>query len=161
MDLELSSSTLVESFERYKDKPSVPTQATEGEIQIHFDSEVKLLYVAFLLFWNLFFNSVLASKSSQLFRLYYLIVLAVNDLLRTLILPHYSSSLFCIIYQGEKSEEKTPHAVDVDLNFLKYVLESHASQLGGAGPATQLFSQLGIQLPHLPPMNVKPDKDTA
>jgi hypothetical protein len=43
----------------------------------------------------------------------------------------------------------------VDLNFLKYLLESHAGQLGSAGPATQLLSQLGIQLPHLPPMNTK------
>lgn len=48
-----------------------------------------------------------------------------------------------------------PGTVDVDLNFLKYLLESHASQLGGAGPATQLLSQLGIQLPHLPPMNTR------
>jgi hypothetical protein len=50
-------------------------------------------------------------------------------------------------------------SVDVDLNFLKYLLESHASQLGSAGPATQLFSQLGVHLPHLPPMNSKPDSD--
>ena len=49
--------------------------------------------------------------------------------------------------------------VDVDLNLLKYLLESHASQLGSSGPATQLFSQLGITLPHLPPMNVKVDDD--
>lgn len=62
----------------------------------------------------------------------------------------------------QKAEGRTsPEEVDVDLNFLKYLLESHASQLGAAGPATQLFSQLGIQLPHLPPMNVKTDTDAA
>ena len=53
---------------------------------------------------------------------------------------------------------KNPEAVNVDLNFLKYLLESHASQLGSAGPATQLFSQLGIKLPNLPPMNSKTEE---
>ena len=38
--------------------------------------------------------------------------------------------------------------VDVDLNLLKYILESHASQDGNTGPATQLLSQLGIKLPY-------------
>ena len=42
MDLELSSSTLVESFERYKDQPTIPKEVKEGEIQIHFDNEVRL-----------------------------------------------------------------------------------------------------------------------
>jgi hypothetical protein len=52
---------------------------------------------------------------------------------------------------GDDGEEVDP--VNVELNFLKYILESHASQLGGPGPASQLFSQLGLNLPHLPPMN--------
>lgn len=40
MDLELSSSTLIESFERFKDQPSIPPVLNEGEIQYHFDPEV-------------------------------------------------------------------------------------------------------------------------
>ena len=40
--------------------------------------------------------------------------------------------------------------VDVDMNLIKYFLESHASQLGGPGPASMLLSQLGIQLPDAP-----------
>lgn len=68
-------------------------------------------------------------------------------------------STFTHIYQSlqdiSEKQAKSNEPVDVDLNFLKYLLESHASQLGSAGPATQLFSQLGIQLPHLPPMNTK------
>ena len=56
---------------------------------------------------------------------------------------------------SNSNSNKKLEPVDVDLNFLKYLLESHASQLGGAGPATQLLSQLGIILPHLPPMNDK------
>lgn len=41
--------------------------------------------------------------------------------------------------------------VDVDKNILKYMLEAHAAQLGGSGPASNLLSQLGIVLPKPPP----------
>ena len=51
----------------------------------------------------------------------------------------------------EEDDDVAP--VDEDLNLLKYLLESRASQLGAAGPATQLLSQLGITLPAMPPMH--------
>eukprot|EP01041_Mallomonas_annulata_P000333 gene334-600_t len=47
----------------------------------------------------------------------------------------------------KESGEDDPF-VDVDLNFLKYMLESHASQTGPAGPASNFMSQLGISMPH-------------
>lgn len=40
--------------------------------------------------------------------------------------------------------------VDVEQNLLTHLLESHASQLGGAGPASTLLSQMGISLPKPP-----------
>ena len=55
--------------------------------------------------------------------------------------------------EEDDEEDEVPIApVDDEFNLLKNLLESRASQLGAAGPATQLLSQLGIQLPPLPPM---------
>jgi hypothetical protein len=41
-------------------------------------------------------------------------------------------------------------AVDIDVNLIKYLLESHAAaaQQGDVGPASQLLSQLGLAFPH-------------
>ena len=41
-------------------------------------------------------------------------------------------------------------AVDIDKNLMKNMFESHASQDGAYGPASQLFSQLGLHFPVLP-----------
>ena len=54
----------------------------------------------------------------------------------------------------EKSENNS-NDVDVEKNLLKYLMESHASQLGMPGPTTQLLSQLNLSLPLPPPMNTK------
>jgi hypothetical protein len=40
--------------------------------------------------------------------------------------------------------------IDVDKNLIKYLLESNSTQIGVAGPASQLLSQMGVSLP-LPP----------
>ena len=59
----------------------------------------------------------------------------------------------------DEEEEEAPIApVDDEFNLLKNLLESRASQLGAAGPATQLLSQLGIHLPPLPPMYQEQDR---
>lgn len=53
------------------------------------------------------------------------------------------------------SEDDSADDVDVEKNLLKYLMESHASQLGLPGPASQLLSQLNLSLPLPPPMNSK------
>ena len=58
----------------------------------------------------------------------------------------------------EEEDEETIAPVDDEFNLLKNLLESRASQLGAAGPATQLLSQLGIHLPPLPPMHQQQDR---
>lgn len=56
---------------------------------------------------------------------------------------------------GSKSD-KNMGEVDVDLNLLKNLLESHSQSLGmPTGPASQLLSQFGVQMPRPPPMNKK------
>lgn len=37
--------------------------------------------------------------------------------------------------------------VDIEKNLLTNLLESHASQMGSSGPASNLLSQIGIKLP--------------
>ena len=52
--------------------------------------------------------------------------------------------------------------VDVEANMLKYLLESHAAQLGAAaGPASLLLSQLGINLPAPPRPQFKQNNQTV
>jgi hypothetical protein len=36
--------------------------------------------------------------------------------------------------------------VDIDMNVLKNILESYQSQMGGAGPASNLLGPMGIRL---------------
>lgn len=55
---------------------------------------------------------------------------------------------FSEIPDQSPSAEGTP-IVDIDLNLLKNLLESHASQIGGIGPASQLLGQLGLSFPKL------------
>ena len=38
--------------------------------------------------------------------------------------------------------------VDVDINLVQNLLESHTSQQGLAGPATNILGSMGIRLPH-------------
>jgi hypothetical protein len=46
----------------------------------------------------------------------------------------------------------TPGDIDVRLNLLQNLLDSHAYGLGQTGPASILLQQLGIALPTPPPM---------
>lgn len=49
--------------------------------------------------------------------------------------------------------------VDVDMNLLMNLLQSHAEGMGmPQGPAHALLSQLGVQLPRPPPMSSDPSK---
>ena len=50
----------------------------------------------------------------------------------------------------ETYEYNDNNEVDVEASLLKHLLESHASQDGGPGPASQLLAQLGIRLPDTP-----------
>ena len=50
----------------------------------------------------------------------------------------------------ETYEYDNNNEVDVEASLLKHLLESHASQDGGPGPASQLLAQLGITLPSMP-----------
>ncbi len=55
---------------------------------------------------------------------------------------------------GQKSFED----VDIDLNFLMNMLHAHAEGMGvPTGPAHQILSQLGMNLPSPPPMYFKPN----
>ena len=58
---------------------------------------------------------------------------------------------------GEDGGMQRSHEVDVERNVVKYLLESHAAQLGRSGPASQLMSQLGIALPRAPPPVSRPE----
>ena len=49
---------------------------------------------------------------------------------------------------GAHSEEDCSLGnIDIDLNLLKNMLESHALQVGGSGPASALLAQLGLSFP--------------
>ena len=54
--------------------------------------------------------------------------------------------------QGDKKETRGDEYYDVDVekNLLTNLLESHAGQMGGAGPASTLLSQMGVELPKPP-----------
>jgi len=54
---------------------------------------------------------------------------------------------------SETFERDADGAVDIDKNLMKNMFESHASQDGTYGPASQLFSQLGLSFPSLPKDN--------
>jgi hypothetical protein len=54
---------------------------------------------------------------------------------------------------GDGEEGERYGEIDVEKNLLKNLLESHASQMGQAGPATTLLSQLGIPLPNPPQLH--------
>jgi hypothetical protein len=43
--------------------------------------------------------------------------------------------------------------IDVEKNLLKNLLESHASQMGSSGPASNLLSQLGVSMPSAPTLS--------
>lgn len=51
----------------------------------------------------------------------------------------------------DSNDEEDDFEVDMDVNLLKYMLESHAAQDGASGPASQLLSQLGFQMSSLLP----------
>jgi hypothetical protein len=55
-------------------------------------------------------------------------------------------------------ESNLPPPVNVDLNLLKNLLESYSLQMGGSGPASNLLSQLGLQMPRPPPADKKDTK---
>eukprot|EP00602_Paraphysomonas_sp_CaronLab_P012394 CAMPEP_0185040924 /NCGR_PEP_ID=MMETSP1103-20130426/39591_1 /TAXON_ID=36769 /ORGANISM="Paraphysomonas bandaiensis, Strain Caron Lab Isolate" /LENGTH=910 /DNA_ID=CAMNT_0027580445 /DNA_START=23 /DNA_END=2752 /DNA_ORIENTATION=+ len=59
---------------------------------------------------------------------------------------------------AENGEDGLYRPVDIEANLLKNLLESHASQMGSAGPASNLLSQLGIDLPP-PPSLVDTNSD--
>lgn len=48
--------------------------------------------------------------------------------------------------------------IDVDKNLIKYLLESNATQIGIAGPASQLLSQMGVSLPSPPAIHDRKKK---
>ena len=52
--------------------------------------------------------------------------------------------------RSEASDDGNVPSIDVEKNLLKYLLESHASQMGGAGPASMLLQMLGANMP-IPP----------
>lgn len=61
--------------------------------------------------------------------------------------------------EGEEGEGGLGE-VDVDLNLLKNLLESHSQGLGlPTGPASQLLAQFGISMPRPPPMKSSNDSD--
>lgn len=45
--------------------------------------------------------------------------------------------------------------IDIDTNLLKYLLESHAADGDGSGPASLFLSQLGLQFPTVPETKLK------
>lgn len=51
--------------------------------------------------------------------------------------------------QQEKipKEEEELRPVDIDFNLVKNLLESYASQEGGAGPTSNILQSMGIKLP--------------
>lgn len=44
----------------------------------------------------------------------------------------------------EDTEDFEP--VDIDMNALKNILESYQSQMGGAGPASNMLGPMGVRL---------------
>ena len=49
------------------------------------------------------------------------------------------------LQQQQEGEELRP--VDIDFNLVKNLLESYASQDGGAGPTSNILQSMGIKLP--------------
>lgn len=66
-----------------------------------------------------------------------------------------SSTTLAESFEMISNSENETNDVDIEKNLLKYLMESHASQLGMPGPATQLLSQLNLSLPLPPPLNTK------
>jgi hypothetical protein len=48
--------------------------------------------------------------------------------------------------------------VHIEKNLLKNLLESHASQGGASGPASNLLSQLGVSMPSPPSLSSDPNR---
>lgn len=55
---------------------------------------------------------------------------------------------------GSTARKMRVKDVDLERNMVKYLLESHAAQLGRGGPVSLLMSQLGISLPRPPRPNL-------
>lgn len=51
----------------------------------------------------------------------------------------------------EEDEEDLSRPVDVDVNLVKHLLESSASQGGFSGPATNILHSMGLTFPSMPP----------
>lgn len=60
--------------------------------------------------------------------------------------------------QGKSDGDDSYYEVDVEKNLLKNLLESHASTMGGTGPASNILSQMGVELPK-PPHAIDNDED--
>jgi len=49
--------------------------------------------------------------------------------------------------EGQQLEGEELRPVDIDFNLVKNLLESYASQDGGAGPTSNILQSMGIKLP--------------
>jgi len=49
--------------------------------------------------------------------------------------------------EGQQQEGEELRPVDIDFNLVKNLLESYASQDGGAGPTSNILQSMGIKLP--------------
>jgi hypothetical protein len=59
--------------------------------------------------------------------------------------------------QGKSDGDDSYYEVDVEKNLLKNLLESHAGTMGGTGPASNILSQMGVNLPKPPHAAEKED----
>ena len=69
---------------------------------------------------------------------------------------HTKSHIHTSADKYDSHDEVIIPEVDEQRNVLKYLLESHAAQAtmgGGGGPASQLLSQLGLNLPKPPTLS--------
>ena len=55
---------------------------------------------------------------------------------------------------GEVENDETLEPVDIDFNLVSNILESYSTQLGEAGPASNILGSMGIRLP---PPTVQPE----
>ncbi len=62
---------------------------------------------------------------------------------------HTVSLSWMQIAENRRSEEREENLqpVDVDFNLVKNLLDSYSSQGGGAGPASNILSSLGVHVP--------------
>ena len=65
---------------------------------------------------------------------------------------HQTFERYADSQKATSDDDDVFYEVDVDKNLLKNLLESHAGQMGGSGPASNILSQMGVELPKPPHM---------